>query len=60
MEFVTLSTLPGIIGRYLMMLKVTDILDIAIMVFVFYKALTLIQSTRPPACSRACWCFWRR
>ena len=43
---VTLSTLPGIIGRYLMMLKVTDILDIAIMVFVFYKALTLIQSTR--------------
>ena len=46
MEFVTLSTLPGIIGRYLMMLKVTDILDIAIMVFVFYKALTLIQSTR--------------
>lgn len=43
MEFVTLSTLPGIIGRYLMMLKVTDILDIAIMVFVFYKALTLIQ-----------------
>ena len=46
MEFVTLSTLPGSIGRYLMMLKVTDILDIAIMVFVFYKALTLIQSTR--------------
>ena len=46
MEFVTLSTLPGIIGRYLMMLKVTDILDIAIMVFVFYTALTLIQSTR--------------
>ena len=46
MEFVTLSTLPWIIGRYLMMLKVTDILDIAIMVFVFYKALTLIQSTR--------------
>ena len=46
MDFVTLSTLPGIIGRYLMMLKVTDILDIAIMVFVFYKALTLIQSTR--------------
>ena len=39
-------SLPGIIGRYLMMLKVTDILDIAIMVFVFYKALTLIQSTR--------------
>ena len=60
MEFVTLSTLPGIIGRYLMMLKVTDILDIAIMVFVFYKALTLIQSTRAAACSRACWCFWRR
>ena len=46
MEFVTLSTLPGIIGRYLMMLKVTDILDMAIMVFVFYKVLTLIQSTR--------------
>ena len=46
MDFITFSTLPGIIGRYLMMLKITDILDMAIMVFIFYKVLTLIQSTR--------------
>ena len=46
MDFITFSTLPGIIGRYLMMLKITDILDMAIMVFVFYKILTLIHSTR--------------
>ena len=46
MDFITLPMLPGILGRYLMMLKVTDILDMAIMVFVFYKILTLIHSTR--------------
>ena len=46
MDFITFSTLPGIIGRYLMMLKITDVLDMAIMVFVFYKILTLIHSTR--------------
>ena len=60
MEFVTLSTLPGIIGRYLMMLKVTDILDIAIMVFVFYKALTLIQSTRAASLLGSAGCFRKR
>lgn len=46
MDFITFSTLPGIIGRYLMTLKITDVLDMAIMVFVFYKILTLIHSTR--------------
>ena len=45
-DVVTLTALPGIIGRYLMLLKVTDVLDMAIMVFVFYKVLALIRSTR--------------
>ena len=45
-DVLTIATLPGTIGRYLMMLKITDILDMAIMVFVFYKILTLIHSTR--------------
>ena len=45
-DVLTIATLPGTIGRYLMMLKITDVLDMAIMVFVFYKILTLIHSTR--------------
>lgn len=34
------------IGRYLLSLQITDILDIAIMVFLLYKVLTLVQSTK--------------
>ena len=34
------------IWRYLQTLQVTDFLDIAIMAFVFYKILTLVQSTK--------------
>ena len=40
------ADLLAVVGRYLMMLEIKDILDIAILVFVFYKILTLIQSTR--------------
>ena len=45
-DVLTIATLPGTIGRYLMMLRVRDLLDMAIVGFVFYKILTLIQSTR--------------
>ncbi len=40
------AELPAIIGRYLLSLAITDILDIAIMVFLIYKVLTLVQSTK--------------
>lgn len=35
-----------VIGRYLLLIRITDYLDIAIMAFVFYKVITLIQSTK--------------
>lgn len=40
------AELPAVIGRYLLSLAITDILDIAIMVFLIYKVLTLVQSTK--------------
>nr|WP_326184059.1 diadenylate cyclase CdaA [uncultured Oscillibacter sp.] len=42
----TFAELPAVIGRYLFSLQITDILDIAIMVFLLYKVLTLVQSTK--------------
>ena len=45
-DVLTIATLPGTIGRYLMMLRVRDLLDMAIVGFVFYKILTLMKSTR--------------
>ncbi|MDO4316161.1 MAG: TIGR00159 family protein, partial [Oscillospiraceae bacterium] len=42
----TFAELPAVIGRYLLSLQITDILDIAIMVFLLYKVLTLVQSTK--------------
>ena len=37
---------PAFIGRYLLTLEVTDILDIAIMVFVMYHLFLLVRSTK--------------
>ncbi len=42
----TLSELPAVLGRYLLTIEVADILDIAIMVFVLYKLLALVQTTK--------------
>lgn len=42
----TLPELPAIVGRYLLSLQITDVLDIAIMVFLLFKVLTLVQSTK--------------
>ena len=36
----------AVCGRYLLTIRLSDILDIAIMVFVLYKVLTLVQSTK--------------
>ena len=38
--------LPGILLRYLSLIQISDILDIAIMAFVIYKVLSLVQSTK--------------
>ena len=40
------AELTAFLGRYLLSLQITDILDIAIMVFLLYKVLTLVQSTK--------------
>ena len=42
----TLADLPAFIGRYLLMLEVTDYLDIAIMAFVSYRLFWLVRSTK--------------
>ena len=38
--------LPAVIWRYLLTIQLTDVLDIAIMAFVLYKLLKLVQSTK--------------
>ena len=41
-----LAELPAVIGRYLLLIQPTDLLDIAIMIFVLYKVFMLVQSTK--------------
>ncbi len=43
---VKFAELPAVILRYLMTIQITDLLDIAIMIFVLYKVFTLVQSTK--------------
>ena len=43
---VTLAELPAVIGRYLLLIQPTDLLDIAIMIFALYKVFMLVQSTK--------------
>ena len=43
---VKLAELPVVIGRYLLLIQPTDLLDIAIMIFVLYKVFMLVQSTK--------------
>lgn len=38
--------LPAVIWRYLLTIQLTDVLDIAIMAFILYKILKLVQSTK--------------
>ena len=40
------AELPAVIGRYLLTIQITDILDIAILAFVIYKVLMLVQTTK--------------
>ena len=43
---VSLAELTAWVGRYLLTIQISDILDIAIMAFVFYQILRLVQSTK--------------
>ena len=43
---VKLAELPAVIGRDLLLIQPTDLLDIAIMIFVLYKVFMLVQSTK--------------
>ena len=43
---VTLTELIATIGRYLLTIEATDVLDIVIMAFALYKVLTLVQTTK--------------
>ena len=43
---VKLAELPAVIGRYLLLIQPTDLLDIAIMIFVLYNVFMLVQSTK--------------
>jgi diadenylate cyclase len=43
---VKIAELPAVIGRYLLLIQPTDLLDMIIMAFMIYKVLTLVQSTK--------------
>ena len=43
---VTFAQVSGWVVRYLLTIRISDILDIAIMAFVLYKIFTLVQSTK--------------
>ena len=45
---VTLTDLFATIGRYLLTIEATDVLDIAIMAFALYKVLTLVHNNNAP------------
>ncbi len=55
---VTLSELPAILGRYLLTIEVADVLDIAIMVFLLYKVLTLAQSAKAASLLKGVFVFF--
>lgn len=53
-----LSEITGNIGRYLLSLQLTDYLDIIILVFVLYKLLTLVQSTKAASLLKGLFVFF--
>ena len=54
----TFAELPATIGRYLLTLKLTDCLDIAIMVFVAYNLFRLVQSTKTASLLKGLFVFF--
>ena len=47
-------------GRYLLTIRITDLLDIAIMAYLVYKLLSLVKSTRAANILKVWRSFWRR
>ena len=54
----TFAELPATIGRYLLTLKLTDCLDIAIMVFVAYNLFRLVQSKKTASLLKGLFVFF--
>lgn len=54
----TLMQLPAMIGRYLLTLRISDYLDIAIMAFVAYNIFRLVQSTKAASLLKGLFVFF--
>lgn len=54
----TLMQLPAMIGRYLLTLRISDYLDIAIMAFVAYNVFRLVQSTKAASLLKGLFVFF--
>lgn len=54
----TFAELPAVIGRYLLTLKLTDLLDIALMAFVMYHLFRLVQSTKTASLLKGLFVFF--
>lgn len=54
----TFAELPAMIGRYLLTLKISDYLDIAIMAFVAYNIFRLVQSTKAASLLKGLFVFF--
>jgi diadenylate cyclase len=52
------AEVPAMIGRYLLTLKVTDYLDIAIMAFVVYNIFRLVESTKAASLLKGLFVFF--
>ena len=52
------AELPAVVLRYLLTIQITDLLDIAIMVFVLYKVLVLVQSTKAASLLKGLFVFF--
>ena len=52
------AQLPPVALRYLLTIQITDLLDIAIMVFVLYKILVLVQSTKAASLLKGLFVFF--
>ncbi|MBP3588523.1 MAG: diadenylate cyclase CdaA [Clostridia bacterium] len=52
------AELPAVIGRYLLTIQISDVLDVAIMAFVLYKVLTLVQSTKAASLLKGLFVFF--
>jgi len=55
---VPFTQLPAVIGRYLLTIQITDLLDMAIMAFVLFKILVLVQSTKAASLLKGLFVFF--